>query len=91
MGTLEILSKRKSSFRSSVENGTFRCLRPFPMTVSNRLSKSITSREQFIDSATSIENGAGDGVDWPLDERPGSIAEEQTKGTVVVDWQKSFL
>jgi len=55
------------------------------------LSKSITSREQFIDSATSIENGAGDGVDWPLDERLGSIAEEQTKGTVVVDWQKSFL
>jgi len=44
-----------------------------------------------IDSATSIENGAGDGVDWPLDERLGSIAEEQTKGTVVVDWQKSFL
>ena len=35
-----ICPNRNSSFRSSIENGTFRCLRPFPTTVRSRLSRS---------------------------------------------------
>ena len=57
---------RNRIFRSSIENGTLRCFLPFPVTGSSKVVEvevDLPRAEEFIDPASSIEGGAGDGVD----------------------------